>query len=184
MSKASGKFRAIKPLILPVSKAKVRVRRPSLMNLVIAGGLPSEMTGMALRLAQQGEERKEPTTDLLKELFTNIHQFLSLVLVDLKVVSDPEIKSETEEDEDGFETGVVNTADMADDDKQYLFLYARGYIEAEDEKVKPVEKGVGSEQTESFRDERSGPDSGSSRETLRGATESVAGDGSKKSAGT
>lgn len=179
MSKVSGKFRSVKPLILPVSKAKVRVRRPSLMNLVIAGGLPSEMTGMALRLAQQGEERKDPSPDLLKELFTNIHQFLSLVLVDLKVVSDPEIKSETEEDEDGFEIGVVNTADMADDDKQYLFLYARGYIEAEDEKRKSVE--VGSEQKESFRGERSGSDAGSSRETVQREAEPVAGDESYKS---
>lgn len=156
-------------VVLPVSGAKVRVRRPSLMTMVTVSGLPTELTGIALKIANaqrvlaQGDD-----VATMKANFETIEAYVPYVLVDLKVADVTDVK----EDADGCWVGTINLSDMADIDKQYIFMYGRHLVGPnEPDKKEDIEevKEATTEAVSKFRGGAVGDDTGSTGEEVQPA---------------
>lgn len=164
MAERRNPFQTQHTVLLPVSQAKVRVRRPSLMTMVTVSGLPSELTAMAMRVASG--QRLLDTGDEVETMKTNfgiIEAFIPYVLVDLKITKDG--PTDVKEDEQGCWIGTVNIADLADTDKQYLFMYGRSLVSPNE----PEESEATTEEVGKFRDGANSSDAGSSGEAVRPA---------------
>ena len=172
---SSNPFQAQHIVKLPVSGAKVRVRRPSLMTLVTVSGLPNELVALAMKVANGQrvlETGDEP--EIIKANFATIEAYFPYILQDLQIVNTP---TDVKEDAEGCWVGKVNRADIADIDKQYLFMYGRHLVSANEPDteadMKPEEATT--EEVGKFRDEPAGDDTGSGGETVRAETVESAG---------
>lgn len=164
---SSNPFQAQHTVILPVSEAKVRVRRPSLMTMVTVSGLPTELTALAMKVAN-GQRVLEKGDDLetVRANFASIEAFYPYVLVDVTITHDG--PTDVKEDVDGCWIGTVNSADIADIDKQYLFMYGRHLVSA-NEPDKKADTEADSEAVGKFRDGASSDDAGPVGEAVRPA---------------
>lgn len=174
-------FKNIHTVTLPVSGARVRCRKPSLMTMVATGGLPSELTGMALNIAENKPVLSTGTSiEDVKRTFETVEAFIPYVLVDIKLVREGESKLQTMGDDiDGnYWGGTLNYADLQDVDKQYIFLVGRGSIQPW--RVEGAEDGHGEKEATDedlgkFRPDSSRDDAGRTGEEVRAEAEQSAG---------
>jgi hypothetical protein len=167
---SSNPFQSQHIVLLPVSGARVRVRRPSLMTMVTVSGLPNELTALAMKVAN-GQRVLAPgdEPEIIKSNFATIEAYFPYVLVDLRIVDTP---TDVKEDADGCWTGTVNRGDIPDIDKQYLFMYGRHLVSANEPDTKADTKAVEEATPEAvgqFRDGTASGDAGRDSETVRPA---------------
>jgi hypothetical protein len=166
-------FQSQHTVVLPVSGARVRVRRPSLMTMVTVSGLPTELTSLAMKVANGQrvlESGDEP--DIIKANFAAIEAYIPFVLVDLKVTKDgpTDVHLENHTTDGAIWVGTVNLADLPDIDKQYLFMYGRHLVSPNEPDteadIEPAKEAT-PEEIGQFRDGAAGDDAGSSGEAVR-----------------
>ena len=157
-------FGQVHTLTLP-SGAKVRVRRPSVLALVAAGGFPAELTIEVWKLLNKKVEPEEAIADpeALKRWALLIEKFVPHVLVDPKIAEETEVTT----DSDGGVHGTVRSEDISDFDKQYLFLYGNGVYRANEEEITLVNEEVTKADLGPFRDRAAGVDVGSGGDTIQ-----------------
>lgn len=165
MAERRNPFQSQHTVILPVAEAKVRVRRPSLLTMVSVSGLPTELTSLAMKVANgRSVLDKGDEPEIIKANFAAIEAYFPYVLVDLKVTKDG--PTDVRIDDEGCWVGTVNSSDIADTDKQYLFMYGR-HLVGPNEPDKEAEATT--EEVGKFRDGASGGDTGSSGEEIQPA---------------
>jgi hypothetical protein len=150
------KFGGLNTLLLPMSKVKVLVRRPSMFSLVASGGLPGELTSLVWRLF--GNDGTVTLGTMLEEGSPEVKNFSMLVekllphvLVSVKVADE----SDCEEDDQGVLRGNIALIDIPDIDKNHIFLYAVGVLKGRDEIGEVVAADL-----EAFRDRAARGDAG------------------------
>lgn len=161
----SNPFQSQHIVVLPVSNAKVRLRRPSLLTMVTVSGLPTELTALAMKVAN-GQRVLSPGSEpeIIAANFATIEAFIPFVLVDLKVTRDA--PTDVHEDAEGCWVGTVNPADLADTDKQYIFMYGRHLVGPNEPDTQTVAEAK-TEEVGKFRDGAAGDDAGSTGEAVR-----------------
>ena len=168
------KFGALNTLILPMSKAKVLVRRPSMFSLVKSGGLPGELTSLVWKLF--GDSNGVSLASVLEEPGPEVEKFAILVekfiphvLVSVTVGD----VTDAEEDEQGVTRGTIAMIDIPDIDKNHLFLYGVGVLKGLDEIGEVVAADL-----EAFRARAARTDGGPSGEEVRAEAQPTGGDSS------
>lgn len=165
------KFGSVNTVILPMSRAKVLVRRPSMFSLVKSGGLPAELTSLVWRLF--GDTNGVSLASVLEETGPEaekfavlVEKFIPHVLVSLTIGD----VSDAEEDEQGITRGTVALIDIHDIDKNHLFLYGVGVLKGLDEIGEVVAKDL-----EAFRGKSPRPDDGPGGEEVRAEAQQPSG---------
>ena len=136
-------------LVLPFSKAKVKVRQPSIVSILAAGGFPNELTTLVWSMYQQTFDPEQMVHDpeSLKQMAVLVDTFVPYVLVQPKVITSGDTQLAV--DPEGYTVGVVSIYDLPDLDKQFLFLYAQGLRRADGSQAEEAKLS-------NFRDESEG----------------------------
>jgi hypothetical protein len=164
-------------LTLPISGEKVRVRRPSTFSLVAAGALPAELTTLVWKLFG---DRKKSMADVMMDAeqlstYTQlVERFVPHVLVSPKIGDTTEL----EHDKDGVLTGMVALVDLADLDKNNLFMFGIGAVHADEEVAEVVAADLAT-----FRAKQPRTDAGPGGKAVRPAAKPVSGPSSEQPTG-
>jgi hypothetical protein len=156
----------VQSLTLP-SGNKVRVRRPSVLSLIAAGGFPTDLTSEAWKLARKDmidPDKMAADPEGVKSWAKLIDAFIPHVLADLQITGSGETKIE---EADGYMTGVMMSYDMNDMDKQVVFLFGTGVLPSDEEMKAKAREEISAEALKEFRDERESVDAGHGGEAVR-----------------
>jgi hypothetical protein len=141
-----------------------------MFSLVAAGGLPGELTSLVWKLF--GAEGQSLNTVLqdgqdAKNFALLVEKFIPAVLVSVKVGAE----SDCDVDDAGILRGQLALLDIADIDKNQIFLYGIGVIRG-DEEAEVVARDL-----DSFRPEPARPDAGSGSAAVQPAAVPAGGNG-------
>jgi len=154
-------------LTLP-SGNKVRVRRPSVLSLIAAGGFPNELTNEAWKLARKemiDPEKLQSDPQGIQLWAALIGAFVPHVCLDLKVVQ-AAVGGTKVDVVDGLMTGVIEGNDLSDMDKQVIFLFGTDVLPSDEEQAE-ARREVSAESLKEFRDGGQGADAGHGGEEVR-----------------
>lgn len=144
---------------------KIRVRRPSVLSLLSAGGFPQAMTQQVFKMVERDKLNPDDNSvESIREWATVMDVYLPFVALEPKIsATEP---TDLQEDDDRYLHGTLNIRDIQDTDKQTIFLYGNGVLLSEEELADRKARAQAAGLTQ-FRDGGARADAGSSGEAVR-----------------
>jgi hypothetical protein len=152
-------FTGTEIVVLPQSKKKVRVRRPSLITLLASGGFPADLAAIVWGMYEKGEDpekfAREP--DGIRNMALLMETYVPYVLVSPTIGPTTHVAPDSE----GVLTGTINLLDLHDIDKRFLFFYGQGLLDT------PAKEEVSAQALDTFPEGAASPDTRPAREPVR-----------------
>jgi hypothetical protein len=146
--------------ILPQSKLRVRVRRPSLVTLIASGAFPAELASIVWKMYEKTDETPNDDPESIQRMARLMEEFIPHVLVTPRIGS----VTQLQDDVDGVAQGTIASIDLGDLDKRWLFFYGQGLVEQDGSETTPE---VSAASLDSFPEEPARADARPAREPVR-----------------